>query len=45
MAKAYIDGLSPDEEYKRQKRLLEMEFESLVVPVSFLRLIDHPFSG
>ncbi|MDO8491395.1 MAG: hypothetical protein Q7T04_05205, partial [Dehalococcoidia bacterium] len=32
MAKAYIDGLFPDEEYKRQKRLLEMELESLVVP-------------
>jgi len=32
MAKAYIDGLFPDEEYHRQKRLLEMELESLVVP-------------
>jgi site-specific DNA recombinase len=32
MAKAYIDGVFPDEEYHRQKRLLELELESLVVP-------------
>ena len=32
MAKAYVDGLFPDEEYRRQKRLLEMELESLAVP-------------
>ncbi len=32
MAKAYIDGVFPDEEYYRQKKLLEMELESLVVP-------------
>ena len=32
MAKAYVDGVFPDEEYHRQKRLLEMELESLVVP-------------
>lgn len=32
MAKAYIDGVFPDEEYHRQKKLLEMEFESLVIP-------------
>jgi len=32
MTKAYIDGAFPDEEYHRQKRLLEMELESLVVP-------------
>jgi len=32
MAKAYVDDLFPDEEYYRQKRLLEMELESLVVP-------------
>lgn len=32
MAKAYIDGLFPDQEYHRQKKLLEMELESLVVP-------------
>ncbi len=32
MAKAYIDGVFPDEEYHRQKRILEMELESLVVP-------------
>jgi hypothetical protein len=32
MAKAYIDGVFPDEEFHRQKRLLEMELESLVVP-------------
>ena len=30
MARAYVDGLFPEEEYHRQKRLLEME--SLVVP-------------
>jgi len=34
MAKAYIDSLIPDEEYHRQKRLLEMELESLVVPAA-----------
>jgi site-specific DNA recombinase len=34
MAKAYIDGVFPDEEYNRQKRLLEMELESLVVPAA-----------
>ncbi len=32
MTKVYVDGLFPDEEYHRQKRLLEMELESLVVP-------------
>jgi len=32
MAKAYIDGVFPDEEYHRQKKLLELELESLVVP-------------
>jgi site-specific DNA recombinase len=32
MAKAYIDGVFPDEEYYRQKKILEMELESLVVP-------------
>jgi site-specific DNA recombinase len=32
MAKAYIDGLFPDQEYNRQKRLLELQLESLVVP-------------
>ena len=32
MAKAYIDGVFPDGEYYRQKKLLEMEIESLVVP-------------
>ena len=32
--KAYIDGLFPDEEYHRQKKLLEMELESLVVPAA-----------
>ena len=31
MVKAYVDLLIPGEEYKRQKRLLEMELESLVV--------------
>ena len=34
MGKAYIDGLFPDEEYHRQKKLLEMELESLVVPAA-----------
>jgi len=32
MARAYVDGVFPDEEYHRQKRLLEMELESLTVP-------------
>jgi site-specific DNA recombinase len=32
MARAYIDGLFPDEECHWQRRLLEMELESLVVP-------------
>ena len=34
MARAYIDGVFPDEEYHRQKKLLEMELESLVVPAA-----------
>ncbi|MFC2008026.1 hypothetical protein ACFLVB_05495 [Chloroflexota bacterium] len=34
MAKAYIDGVFPDEEYHRQKKLLEMELESLVIPAA-----------
>ena len=32
LALAFVDGLFPDEEYRRQKRMLEMELESLVVP-------------
>ena len=32
MAKAYMDGLFPDDEYHRQKRMLEMELEGLAVP-------------
>ena len=32
MTKVYMDGLFPDEEYHRQKKLLELELESLVVP-------------
>lgn len=32
MAKAYIDGLLPEDEYNRQRRLLEMELESLLLP-------------
>jgi len=32
MAKAYVDGVFPDEEYHRQKKLLELELESLVIP-------------
>ena len=34
MGKAYIDGLFPDEEYHRQKKIMEMELESLVVPAA-----------
>jgi site-specific DNA recombinase len=32
MARTYLDGLFPDEEYHRQKRLLEMELDSLLIP-------------
>ncbi|MFC1968150.1 recombinase family protein [Chloroflexota bacterium] len=32
MAKTYIDGLLDDTEYSRQKRMLELELESLVIP-------------
>ena len=32
MAKTYIDGLLEDNEYSRQKKVLEMELESLVIP-------------
>ena len=32
MGKAYVDGLFPDDEYDRQKSLLQAELESLVVP-------------
>jgi site-specific DNA recombinase len=34
MGKAYVDGMFPDEEYNRQKKLIEMELESLVVPAA-----------
>jgi adenine/guanine phosphoribosyltransferase-like PRPP-binding protein len=34
LGKAFVDGLFPDEEYHRQKKLLEMELESLVVPAA-----------
>ena len=34
MGKAYVDGLFPDAEYHRQKKLLEMELESLIVPAA-----------
>jgi site-specific DNA recombinase len=34
MTKAFIDGLFPDEEYYRQKKLIELELESLVVPAA-----------
>ena len=34
MGKAYVDGLFPDGEYQRQKKLLETELESLVVPAA-----------
>ena len=34
MVKTYQDGLFPDEEYNRQKKLLEMELESLVIPAA-----------
>ncbi|MFC2020597.1 recombinase family protein, partial [Chloroflexota bacterium] len=32
MAKTYIDGLLPEDEYNRQRKLLEQQLESLVVP-------------
>ena len=32
MGKAYVNGVFPDEEYHRQKKLLEMELESLIIP-------------
>ncbi len=32
LGRAYVDGLYDENEYKRQKRLMEMELESLVVP-------------
>ncbi len=32
MARAFIDGLLPDDEYNRQKKLLDMQLESLVMP-------------
>jgi site-specific DNA recombinase len=32
MAKAFIDGLIDDSEYARQKRIMELELESLVIP-------------
>ena len=34
MARAYVDGVFPDDEYYRQKKLLELEMESLVVPAA-----------
>ncbi|KTB48855.1 Resolvase, N terminal domain/Recombinase zinc beta ribbon domain/Recombinase [Dehalogenimonas alkenigignens] len=32
LGRAYVDNVMPEEEYKRQKRLLELSLESLVVP-------------
>ena len=32
LGRAYVDGLYDENEYRRQKRLMEMELESLVVP-------------
>lgn len=32
LARVYLDGLFPEDEYRRQKRRLETELESLVVP-------------
>ena len=32
MAKIYVDRAFPDEEYYRQKKLLEMELESPIIP-------------
>ena len=32
IGKAYVDGVYDDDEYKRQKRVCEMELEALVVP-------------
>jgi len=32
MARTYIDGLLPEDEYNRQRKLLEQQLESLIVP-------------
>src|SRR5690606_16441597 len=32
LGRAYVDGLFPDTEYRRQKHALEVELESLIVP-------------
>ena len=32
LGRAYVDGVYDDEEYRRQKRKLEMELESLIAP-------------
>jgi len=32
LGRAYVDGLVLDDEYKRQKQLMDTELESLVVP-------------
>jgi hypothetical protein len=32
LGRAYVDGLFPDAEYRRQKHALETELESLIVP-------------
>jgi hypothetical protein len=34
MVKTYQDGLFSNEEYNRQKKLREMELESLVIPAA-----------
>jgi hypothetical protein len=34
MAKAYIDGLIQDDEYNRQKKLMELHMESLLIPAA-----------
>jgi len=35
MVKAYLDGVFPDDEYRRQRKILEMELEYLVVPEAY----------
>ena len=32
MARTYIDGLLPEDEYNRQRKLIEQQLESLIIP-------------
>ncbi|AAW40599.1 hypothetical protein [Dehalococcoides mccartyi] len=42
LGRAYVDNVMPEEEYKQQKRLLDLSLESLVVPDYNAAEVDPP---